>query len=122
MMTRRTKVLRSTECDIQEAAWGSLTWYASGALGNSDAVTVGRCVIKPGCRNPSHSHPNCSEVLVVHEGAIRHVVEDGRTVELRAGDVITIPPDLPHCAENIGTADAVLFIVFTTPDRRVRGE
>lgn len=121
-MSQRTKVLRSTECTTQETEWGGLTWYASGNLGNSDAMTVGRCVIKPGCRNPSHSHPNCSEVLVVHEGAIRHAVEAGRTVELRAGDVITIPPNLPHYAENIGETDAVLFITFSTPDRQVRGE
>ena len=58
-------VLRSTQTDSVEADWGSLTWYAGASLGNSQDMTIGRCIIKPGCENPLHSHPNCSEVLVV---------------------------------------------------------
>ncbi len=61
-----------------EAPWGTLTWYAE--LGNSGDMTVGRCVIRPGAANPLHSHPNCSEVLVVMQGRIAHTADRGTTV------------------------------------------
>lgn len=118
----KTKILRASECEISEAAWGSLTWYASGRLGNSQNITVGRCTIKPGCENPLHSHPNCPEVLVVLQGRIRHTIEEGREEALTEGDVITIPATLPHKARNIGDVDAVLLVAFPTADRQTRGE
>lgn len=119
---KETKILRADECERVDAEWGTLTWYASGKRGNSDEMTVGRCVIKPGCSNPLHSHPNCSEVLVVSEGRIAHAVEEGEEVELSEGDVITIPAHLPHNARNIGESDAVLLIAFSSADREAEGE
>lgn len=102
--------------------WGELTWFASAELGNSDAVTVGRCVIKPGCANPLHSHPNCEEVLVVVQGRIRHTVAAGRDAEMGAGDTVTIPRGFAHRAMNIGDGEAVLMITFTSATREVVGE
>ena len=116
------KVLRAAECDRSEADWGTLTWFASAALGNSDAMTVGRCTLEPGCANPMHSHPNCAEVLVVVDGTVAHAVGRDDEVRLEAGDVITIPPNIPHNARNIGNGDAVLFIAFSAADRRTVGE
>ncbi len=113
----KATVLRDGECRNIEADWGNLTWWASSELGNSDDMTVGRCVIKPGASNPRHSHPNCYEVLVVEKGRIAHLIEDGKEVELGPGDVISVPQDLPHQARNIGDEDAVLFIVFSSGDR-----
>jgi len=118
----RAKILHANQCDTIEADWGGLTWYASGSLGNSDDMTLGKCVIKPGCENPLHSHPNCAETLVVLEGRIAHTIEDGKSVELGVGDVITLPTDLPHQARNIGEADAVLLIAFSSADRQTKGE
>jgi quercetin dioxygenase-like cupin family protein len=115
-------IVRADECERVQADWGNLTWFASGQLGNSEEMTVGRCVIKSGRSNPLHSHPNCSEVLVVSEGRIAHVIEDGEEVELGQGDVITIPPQLPHNARNIGDSEAVLFIAFSSADREAEGE
>jgi quercetin dioxygenase-like cupin family protein len=77
-------------------------------------------VIKPGCANPLHSHPNCSEVIVVVQGRVSHTIEGGAHVELNVGDVITVPPDLPHQAINIGDDDVVLSIAFTSADRQSR--
>lgn len=103
------------------AEWGCLTWFASGPLGNSAAQTVGRCVLKPGCGNPRHLHPNCEEVLVVLSGRIRHTVAGGEA-ELGPGDSVTIPPGIPHQAVNIGEGEAALLICFSSADRRVQGE
>ena len=119
---KKSKILRSDECETIGADWGHLTWFASDALGNSDEMTVGKCVIKPGYENPLHSHPNCSEVLTVLQGRIMHTIEDGREVELAEGDVISLPVDLPHKARNIGEDDAILFIAFSSAERETRGE
>ena len=115
------KIVRADRCDRMVADWGELTFFASRKLGNSDQVTVGRCVIRPGSSNPRHSHPNSEELLTVARGAILHSAEDG-DVRLEAGDTITIPVGLPHRALNVGTEDAVLWVVFPTADRQVQGE
>ena len=116
-------VCRAARAEVSRADWGELTWFASRALGNSTDMTVGRCVLKPGCANPRHSHPNCSEVLVVLQGRIRHTADaDGGDVELSVGDTVSVPPNLKHRAENIGAEEAVLFIAFSTADRQVVGE
>lgn len=119
---QNAKVVRADQCEVVTAPWGSLTWYANAHQGNSESLSVGRCVIHPGCENPRHSHPNCAEVLVVQEGAISHMIEGGRYVELRAGDTITVPPHLPHQARNVGKSDAVLLVVFSSPSRETRSE
>jgi quercetin dioxygenase-like cupin family protein len=103
--------------------WGALTWFASGALGNSQDLTVGRCVLKPGCGNPPHRHPNCSEVLIVMQGTVRHTVdEQGTDQVMKVGDCVTVPVGLKHHAKNIGTDDAILFIAFSSANRQVQGE
>lgn len=115
-------VLRSADCQVQVFPWGRLTWFANQKLGNSQEMTVGQCVIHPGQANPRHSHPNCTEVLVVLEGAIAHTLEGDEDCTMSAGDVITVPPDTAHRARNLGTTDAVLMVTFSSADRQTRGE
>lgn len=115
-------ILKENENEKLDFDWGNLTWYASRKLGNSEEMTVGKCVLYPGKGNPPHSHPNCSEILTVMQGKIMHQIEDGKEVEMNVGDTITLPPDLPHLARNIGEEDAVLMVVFPTADREVKGE
>lgn len=98
--------------------WGTLTWFANAEIGNSTELTVGRCILKAGAENPLHLHPNCSEVLVVLEGVIEHVIENGRTVVLHPGDCINLPRNLPHKARNLSTTeDADLLIAFSSAYR-----
>lgn len=116
-------VLRAQDAERIEQEWGSLTWYASRALGNSTDMTTGICRLKPGMSNPRHSHPNCSEVLTVLEGRIMHTCDaEGNEVELGPGDTITAPPHYAHQARNVGDREAVLHIAFSSADRRVNGE
>lgn len=114
-------VTRAADGQVVEFPWGRLTWHASGALGNSDTLTVGQAVIRPGERNPRHYHPNCDEVLHVLKGRIRHTMGD-RTVEMGEGDTVTIPTGMLHNATNIGDVDAVLAISFSSADRQVVNE
>jgi quercetin dioxygenase-like cupin family protein len=106
----------------QEFDWGNLTWFANRAIGNSDDMTVGRCILKPGHTNGRHYHPNCSETLVVIQGRIKHTITGDRETELDEGDTVVIPPNVRHCATNVGQIDAILFIAFSSADRQTVGE
>ena len=122
-MQEAIQLVPSDRAESLDFPWGGLVWYASGALGNgADAVTVGRCLLKPGCSNPRHYHPNCAEILVVTQGRIRHTLSDKTETEMGPGDTVTIPANAWHQATNIGDTDALLFIVFTSPDRKTIGE
>jgi quercetin dioxygenase-like cupin family protein len=116
-------VLRSSsETAIDTFDWGELHWYASGPLHNASGVTVGRCILKPGCANPIHYHPNCEEVLHVLSGTIEHYVEGRDWFEMRAGATITIAANIRHGARNIGAEPAHLLICFSSADRQTVGE
>lgn len=103
---------------VSEHAWGRLTWFASQALGNSAAMTIGRCEIRPGHENPRHFHPNCEEILVVLSGTILHTAVGQPDVRMTAGDCITLPPGVAHNARNVGPETAVLSIAFSAADRQ----
>jgi quercetin dioxygenase-like cupin family protein len=109
-------VTREADHQVLEQPWGVLTWYVSRGLKNSDTMTVGRALVRPGQQNPRHYHPNCDEVLQVLQGHILHTMNDV-TVELRVGDVVSIPTGVIHNARNIGTEDAILAISFSSADR-----
>ena len=109
-------VTRAADHQVLEQPWGVLTWYVSRALKNSDTMTVGRAVVRPGHQNPRHYHPNCDEVLVVLQGHIVHTMNDV-TVEMRTGDVVSIPTGVIHNARNIGKEDAILAVSFNSADR-----
>jgi len=102
--------------------WGELTWFASRELGNSEDMTAGRCILKPGAGNPKHYHPNCSEILVVIKGRISHTSGENQNTEMGEGDTVTIPANIWHSAQNIGPEEAVLFIAFSSADRQTIGE
>lgn len=106
---------------VEPQQWGRLEWMVSGAIGNSDTLTVGKCFIDPGESNPVHYHPNCDEVLHVVRGRIRHRVDD-TYVEMGPGDTISIPMGATHNAENIGGEQCELVICFDTASRQVVGE
>jgi len=120
-MEKKTLLLKSNKAEILPTPWGGLTWFASGKLGNSTELTIGKCVIKPGMSNPHHFHPNSSEILTVIQGTVMHTTDGGET-RMEAGDTITVQPGFAHHATNIGATDAVLFVVFPTPDRKVENE
>jgi quercetin dioxygenase-like cupin family protein len=117
----KANVARPDDYVPEEQEWGRLIWMVSGALGNSQTMTVGKCFIKPGQANPPHYHPNCDEVLHVLRGRIEHRVDD-EFVEMTAGDTISIPTGRIHNARNIGSEEAEFLISFSSADRQVVGE
>ena len=72
----------------------------------------------PGCLNSQHSHET-AEVFVVHSGTWRFlygVNADDDSVELAAGDTISIPTRMFRGFENIGTDSGFLFAVLGGDD------
>jgi quercetin dioxygenase-like cupin family protein len=100
--------------------WGELRWLTSAELGNSRTMTTGMATLKPGATNPRHFHPNCDEILHVIRGKIRHTM-NGESVEMSAGDTVSIPSGVLHNATNIGNEDAVLAISFSSAYRQAVG-
>ena len=71
-------------------------------------VMLARVLLKKGCIVPEHSHHN-EQITYVLEGALKFWI-DGREIVVNAGEVLTIPPHMPHKAEALAyTIDLDVF-------------
>jgi quercetin dioxygenase-like cupin family protein len=71
-------------------------------------VMLARVLLKKGCIVPEHSHHN-EQITYVLEGALKFWI-DGRVLVVNAGEVLTIPPNMPHKAEALKyTVDLDVF-------------
>ncbi|MDP3073661.1 MAG: ThuA domain-containing protein [Opitutaceae bacterium] len=113
-------VNKKDENKVVAMPWGELRWFTSAEMKNSRTMTTGVAIIKPGQSNPRHFHPNCDEILHVISGKIRHSMNEV-TVEMNAGDTVSIPQGVLHNAANIGPENAVLAISFSSAYREAVG-
>jgi quercetin dioxygenase-like cupin family protein len=74
-------------------------------------VMLARILLKKGCLVPEHSHHN-EQITYVLEGALKFGI-DGKEIIVNAGEVLTIPPNMPHWAEAL--ADTVDLDIFNPP-------
>ena len=74
-------------------------------------IMVARVLLKKGARVPLHSHHN-EQVTYILEGAL-HFLIDNKEITVSAGEVLCIPPHMPH--EAIALEDTVDLDVFTPP-------
>ena len=74
-------------------------------------VMLARVLLKKGCIVPLHSHVN-EQLSYILEGALKFYI-DGKEIVVRAGEVLTIPPNMPHKAEAM--EDTVDLDVFNPP-------
>ena len=74
-------------------------------------VMIARVLLKKGCVVPLHSHHN-EQVTYILEGALKFVLK-GREITVRAGEVLCIPPNMPH--EAIAMEDTLDLDIFTPP-------
>ncbi|HEV3139245.1 MAG TPA: cupin domain-containing protein [Vicinamibacterales bacterium] len=72
-------------------------------------VTIAKFEMKRGCVVPSHSHEN-EQVSYVVSGALKFTV-GGKDVTVRAGELLQIPPHVPHGVEVL--EDAHVIDVFS---------
>jgi quercetin dioxygenase-like cupin family protein len=116
-MSAERFVSRTDDGERVPTGWGELNWKITGDSMAGAEMTFGTCFIKPGQRNPLHSHPNCEELLYVISGTCEHRLGD-ETIMLGAGDVIRIPQDVRHWARAVGEEPVLALIVFSTGQRR----
>jgi quercetin dioxygenase-like cupin family protein len=74
-------------------------------------VMLARVLLKKGCVVPEHSHPN-EQITFIAEGALKFWI-NGKEIVVNAGEVLTIPPNMPHKAEAL--EDTVDFDIFDPP-------
>src|SRR2546425_1826401 len=66
-------------------------------------IMLARVLLKKGCIVPEHSHHN-EQISYLVEGALKFGI-DGKEIVVSEGEVLIIPPNMPHSAEAL--ADAV---------------
>ena len=74
-------------------------------------VMVARVLLKKGCIVPEHSHHN-EQITYILEGALKFWI-DGKEIVVKAGEVLAIPPHMPHKAEAV--EDTVDLDIFNPP-------
>jgi quercetin dioxygenase-like cupin family protein len=74
-------------------------------------IMLARVLLRKGCVVPEHSHHN-EQITFILDGALKFWI-DGKEIVVNAGEVLTIPPNMPHKAEAL--ADTVDLDVFSPP-------
>jgi len=74
-------------------------------------VMLARITLKEGCVVPLHSHYN-EQLSYVIEGALKFFI-GGKALTVRAGEVLTIPPHVPHRVKAL--RDSVTLDIFHPP-------
>jgi quercetin dioxygenase-like cupin family protein len=79
-----------------------------------DRMMLAHVYLEKGCVVPKHSHEN-EQLTYILEGALRFWLGEDESEELiiRAGEVLVIPPHVPHKAEAI--EDTLDVDVFSPP-------
>jgi quercetin dioxygenase-like cupin family protein len=72
---------------------------------------VAHIIMKKGCLVPEHSHHN-EQISHVLTGALKFLI-DGKEIVLRVGEILLIPPHMPHSAEALEDSSAI--DTFTPP-------
>jgi len=76
-----------------------------------EKVMISRVLLKKGCVVPMHSHHN-EQITYILEGALKFKL-NGDEVVVGAGEVLCIPPNVPH--EATALEDTVDLDIFTPP-------
>jgi quercetin dioxygenase-like cupin family protein len=79
-----------------------------------DRMMIAQVYLAKGALVPQHAHEN-EQITYILEGHLRFSLGDGvgEIVDVRAGEVLTIPPNVPHAAEAI--EDTLDVDVFNPP-------
>lgn len=79
-----------------------------------ERMMVAQVLLKKDCVVPKHHHEN-EQISYVVSGAIRFLLGEDQDEEVivRAGEVLVIPSNLPHCA--IALEDTVDVDIFCPP-------
>jgi len=76
---------------------------------HTDNLTVARMYLRQGCLVPEHSHHN-EQISMIEQGSAKFVLAGEERV-MKAGEVVRIPPNVPHYVEAI--EDCVAMDLFS---------
>lgn len=87
---------------------------------NSLGLSISRVDYAPGGLNPPHTHPRATEIITVLEGNVEvgfvTSFPSNRLISkvLGKGDVFVFPIGLVHYQVNVGSTNAVVFVVLNS--------
>ncbi|MBX3416968.1 MAG: cupin domain-containing protein [Pirellulaceae bacterium] len=84
-----------------------------------EKMMISEIALEPGCDVPSHHHAN-EQFCIVLKGCLRFGVgepgtPDHRFVDVRAGEVLHLPPHVPHSAYAV--EDTLVLDIFSPPSQ-----
>lgn len=79
-----------------------------------DRMMIAHVYLKKGCVVPRHQHEN-EQITYILEGALRFTLGEGEQVDVREGEVLVIPSNVPHSAEAL--EDTLDVDIFDPPRR-----
>ncbi len=114
--SRKRKSASSRRARAKHHVWSKVELETLNPLLQRQLVTgtnvmLGRILLKKGCVVPLHSHHN-EQLSYVLEGALSFTIR-GKDTVVHAGEVLTIPPHVPHLVKAL--RDSVTLDVFHPP-------
>jgi quercetin dioxygenase-like cupin family protein len=108
--------LKTTQGELKYVRWNDVELENLNPLLDRQMVVgegmmLARVLLKKGCVVPEHSHHN-EQITYILEGALKFEI-DGREITVGAGEVLCIPPHMPHKATAL--EDTVDLDVFSPP-------
>ncbi|HZR65662.1 MAG TPA: cupin domain-containing protein [Terriglobales bacterium] len=99
---KRTVSVRRNPAELKHFSWDrveceAVTPLLERQLIVGQQVMLARLLLRKGCIVPLHSHVN-EQLSLIFEGALKFWIDD-KEIIVRAGEVLTIPPNMPHKAE-----------------------
>ncbi|MER6126928.1 cupin domain-containing protein [Streptomyces sp. NPDC001795] len=106
-------LVRATEAETLADGPTSLITLLAGADAAHGALTANRATLRSGSPGtPAHFHTRASELLFVLGGSLRALA--GKHVHtLGPGDLLLVPPRLPHALAPASGRDADILVLFT---------
>lgn len=113
--TRRAK-MPATKSEPKHAAWHALEMEEVNPLFHrhfvfGEHMLMARLMLKKGCLVPLHHHHH-EQISYVVDGALKFTFPE-KEVVVKSGEVLVIPPNLPHKVEAL--VDTLDFDMFSPP-------
>jgi quercetin dioxygenase-like cupin family protein len=112
--TSGTAVLKRDEAKVLSSSDGGFTSRALFPFDNERRVEFYELRLAPSHRETAEAHaPGTRENLIVAKGAVEITTAQERPVTLAEGDAVFFEADVRHSYRNLGSTEAVLYLVMT---------
>jgi quercetin dioxygenase-like cupin family protein len=73
--------------------------------------------VPPGLATPRHRHPDGHEIVYVLDGSTRAEIDGRETKTYNVGEVVHVPPDIPHIGANASTTSPLKVLIVRIRDK-----